>query len=152
MTEYKTCYKCKKIFEKSSENFYKDSRKRDGLNIYCKKCRKKVSSISSKKRYKENPLKFYDSNLRNLYGITYDDYLELLKKQNYRCAICGFTLEEVKSRYGGNNVRNFHIDHCHKTKKIRGILCQKCNRGLGLFKDNPFMLIKAAKYIKKNKK
>ncbi len=147
--EHKECSKCKRILEKNSKNFYNDKNRRDKFSFYCKNC----SRMLRREAYTKNPLKQYYNNIKRLYGITYEGYLDLLQKQNYRCDICGFTLvEESSTRYGSDNVRRSHIDHCHKTKKIRGILCERCNRGLSLFKDNPFMLIKAVKYIKKNKK
>ena len=63
---------------------------------------------------------------------------ELIKKFGNKCAICG--KEEVK----------LVIDHNHKTKKIRGLLCEKCNTGLGFFYDNPELFKKAEEYLKVN--
>lgn len=62
----------------------------------------------------------------------------LLKRQKNKCAICG-------KRVGLSDC----LDHCHKTKKNRGVLCRKCNLGLGHFGDNPRMLRKALKYLRK---
>lgn len=64
--------------------------------------------------------------------------LKTLKRQNYECSICRVKLD------GG---RKTHWDHCHKTGKFRAWLCQSCNNGLGLFKDNPKFLRQAAAYI-----
>lgn len=152
MTNYKKCSKCKEIFEANLINFHKDSAKKDGLNIYCKKCMRRVCRIYNKKKYKENPLKNHKDNIMRLYGITYEKYLELLEKQNHRCGICGLTLEQtpINNRWKSPN-KHFSIDHCHKTKKIRGLLCISCNHGLGKFYHNPFMLIKAIQYLKKIK-
>lgn len=83
-----------------------------------------------------------------MYGINYKDYLELLEKQNHRCAICNLILEETKSNNGREN-KHFNIDHDHKTGKIRGLLCTNCNRGTGMFSHNPLILFNAIKYIKK---
>lgn len=77
-------------------------------------------------------------NLLRQYGITIEDYDLLLKKQNGKCAICGTTEP-------GNRSNNFSVDHDHITGKIRGLLCNDCNRGLGLLKDNAG---KAAKYLR----
>lgn len=79
-----------------------------------------------------------NSSLKRNFNITYADYLALLTKQNNRCEICK-SLNSSK--------KHFHVDHCHKTGKVRGLLCRKCNTGLGFFDDNPELLIKAAEYI-----
>ena len=75
------------------------------------------------------------------YGITDVDYRRLLRKQNYKCAICFFELDR------SDNPRAVHIDHCHETAKIRGVLCARCNRALGLFRDSTEVLKNAIRYI-----
>lgn len=96
-----------------------------------------------------------DINLRRKYGITEKDYEKLLAKQNGKCAICGFTPYD-RAKFEGKlgkqgslpiNYRNLHVDHCHKTGKVRGLLCWSCNVGLGKFFDNPNTLKEAAKYV-----
>lgn len=84
-----------------------------------------------------------DGIIRNQYGITLAQYNEMLEAQDYKCAICG-NEDEVEGR-------RLAIDHCHTTGKIRGLLCGKCNRGLGLFYDNTTALAKAIKYLTKEK-
>ena len=81
-----------------------------------------------------------DTILKNRYGIVEFDYEELAKAQDNKCAICG--TPPVKKR--------LDLDHCHETKKIRGLLCNNCNRGLGHFKDNPALLSKAIEYLDKS--
>lgn len=88
-------------------------------------------------------------NLKHRYGITTDEFNEIIKSQGYKCKCCGteYTLE---------NQSDFCVDHPHNvkgrvTKKdIRGIICRNCNVGLGHFKDNPLMLNQAAVYLMKN--
>lgn len=75
------------------------------------------------------------------YGINQQDYENLLRTQNYACAIC-----QTKEPRGRHN--KFHIDHDHTTNKVRGLLCDKCNRGLGFFNDDKDLLEKAAEYIR----
>ncbi len=77
--------------------------------------------------------------LRNRYKLTVDEYNQMLITQNKRCAICNTDTPKGQGR--------FHIDHCHESGKIRGLLCHACNIGLGHFKDNPESMIKAANYI-----
>ena len=77
--------------------------------------------------------------LKYLYGISLHDYDRLLEKQNGRCKICGTTHPGGKGR--------FHVDHNHDTGKVRGLLCNSCNTGLGRFKDSPTLLLSAHHYL-----
>ena len=81
-----------------------------------------------------------DAVIRNQYGITLEQYNTMLEAQDYRCAICG-NEDEVEGR-------RLAIDHCHTSGKVRGLLCGKCNRGLGLFYDNYELLQNAIQYLK----
>jgi hypothetical protein len=80
-----------------------------------------------------------DGIIRRQYGITLDQYNKMLKAQNNKCAICG-NEDEVEGR-------KLAIDHCHNKGHVRGLLCGKCNRGLGLFYDNPELLQNAINYL-----
>jgi hypothetical protein len=91
----------------------------------------------NKYRNKRYSIVGYDERLMIRYGITSDDYAKMFVKQNGVCAICG-KKPDLK----------LHVDHCHKTKKVRGLLCGNCNRGLGLFKDEVESLEKAIQYLK----
>ena len=77
------------------------------------------------------------------YGITGEQFNEMLEGQNGVCAIC--ERPETTTRMG--KLRPLCIDHNHKTGKIRGLLCSNCNQALGKFKDNPETLMRAAKYL-----
>lgn len=81
----------------------------------------------------------YFKNRKKRYGFTlnYEEYLELMLKQKNLCAIC--------KRPEKNKA--LAIDHDHKTGKTRGLLCQKCNRGLGCFEDNLLFLKRASAYL-----
>jgi len=68
-----------------------------------------------------------------------DKYEELLKSQSNTCAICLAIFTDTPRP---------HIDHCHVTEHVRGLLCGECNRGLGQFKDNPEALERAAQYLR----
>lgn len=80
-----------------------------------------------------------DNHYKRMYGISLEDYNKMLKNQNEVCAICS------KVCITG---RALAVDHCHKTGKIRGLLCAHCNTALGRFNDDPVMLEKAIKYLK----
>lgn len=75
-------------------------------------------------------------NLKKKYNLTVDEYTTLLKAQKGVCAICG---EEC--------TRRLAVDHNHTTGKVRGLLCNNCNRGIGHLQDNSNLLKKAAEYI-----
>jgi len=74
------------------------------------------------------------------YGITLKDYRDMLKKQNYRCAICKLPNSYFK--------KSLAVDHNHKTGKIRGLLCQLCNAFLGRIESNKMRLSIIIKYLK----
>lgn len=81
-------------------------------------------------------------NLRR-YGLTVDDYDRLLAEQGGACAICGVDRPEIRRKTD----RHFHVDHCHETGVVRGLLCNRCNRGLGMLGDDN--LNKAILYLEK---
>jgi hypothetical protein len=104
--------------------------------------------VAYNKAYKaKNPQKVLaierKSKLKITYGITPDQYDDLLVRQNGKCAICA-----VKKP--GGRTKMFFIDHCHNTGSVRGLLCMRCNTGLGLFLDNPKFLLNAISYLKEN--
>jgi len=78
--------------------------------------------------------------LKHHYGITPEDFDRMLAKQGGLCAICR----------GPFTRRGPHIDHDHKTNKIRGLLCQGCNQGIGLLKDDSAILKAAIDYLERN--
>lgn len=96
---------------------------------YRKENSEKVANIERKSKFKKQ------------YGITLEDYNEMLVKQNGTCAICKTDTPNCRTKF-------FAVDHCHTTGKVRGLLCSSCNRGLGLFKDNVCSLLKAIDYLK----
>lgn len=87
----------------------------------------------------------HSQSLHKQYKIRSADYYEILEKQNGGCGICG--RQEKSIAHTSNKVRRLTVDHCHKTGKIRGILCSRCNRGLGFFMDSIENLNAAIKYL-----
>ena len=77
------------------------------------------------------------------YGISLDDYREMLKSQAGLCAIC------KTDKAGGAGT--FHVDHCHSTGHVRGLLCRACNTAVGLFRDDAEALIEAAAYLRRSR-
>jgi hypothetical protein len=72
------------------------------------------------------------------YGMTEETFNALLDKQDGKCAICAQTMV---------NSKDIHIDHFHDTGQVRGILCKRCNVGIGFLNDSPALLIAAAEYL-----
>lgn len=93
-------------------------------------------------RYQNNREKFIKNSrkcrIKRLYNLTLEQIDELLAKQDYKCILCSRSLKESKRE----------IDHDHKTGKVRGILCYRCNTGLGHFNDDPIFLEKVVKYLR----
>lgn len=82
------------------------------------------------------------------YGITEVEYAQMVVDQNGKCAICG---NEESASHGLTGTRfSLSIDHDHTTGQVWGLLCQKCNRAIGLLGDDADTLIKAAKYLRKD--
>lgn len=73
-----------------------------------------------------------ETHLKRRYKLNYQDVVDLFEKQEYCCAVC-LTPVELKL---GNDINRGVVDHCHETKRVRGILCHHCNRAIGLLKDN----------------
>lgn len=77
------------------------------------------------------------------YNLSEKEFMDMLDKQDYRCAICE---KKLISPMKGRRVA---LDHCHRTNVVRGVLCTKCNLALGLFDDSIKLLSKALNYLKK---
>ncbi len=103
--------------------------------------KKTLKGKQAERRYqmKVYPLKkdiWESRRLEYLYGITAEEHKALLIKQNNACSICKVIPKTT-----------LHVDHCHATNKVRGLLCGNCNRAIGLMKDNPEFFMSAANYL-----
>lgn len=131
-----TCNKCKK--KKGIACFNKHKRYKDGYRRTCRNCEKK----QAKEYYKKYPEKRYSAQLKYHFGITMKDYNNMLKQQNNCCAICGRNKTKFKKRLA--------VDHNHKTKYIRGLLCMFCNsRLLRYLKDHKGNAVGLVCYLQK---
>lgn len=119
--------------------------------VICKSCNQEkylTEFITSKRKntcnicYKNK--KILDRRI-NKYGINSEDYSKIYKKQNGLCLIC----QKPEADIYGNLLA---IDHDHKTGKVRGLLCRKCNSALGLLKDDINNIKRAVSYLRKNSK
>jgi hypothetical protein len=144
----KFCPHCKE--EKYFSDFGKDSTKTIGVSSYCKPC-----AISNRlKNYKNSPEKekeklkqYYKKNkeksrsysLKNLYGLTLEQFDAMKNAQGGSCKIC--------KTHESNLKRRLFVDHCHETGYVRGLLCQSCNTMIGNAKDNILVLQSAINYL-----
>jgi len=108
------------------------------------------SAAARQREYRlRNPDKQKGYDLTKSFGITLEQYREMQKSQGNVCAICGKPETTVDQRKQG--CRELAVDHCHKTGKVRGLLCGHCNKALGKFKDNISVLESAIAYLNKHK-
>lgn len=101
-----------------------------------------MEQIQKSKEYRlKNPEKvkwsIINATYKSKYKITLDEYNEILKRQNFSCAVC----DDIPTK------QRLHVDHNHITGKVRGLLCQPCNVSIGKMKENPNLLRKLADYI-----
>jgi hypothetical protein len=127
----KTCRTCEE--EKDTSLFDKNPTGTFGVRGTCKACR---GSHKERKRM---------HNIKSKYGITLEDFMEMYTDQDGCCAICNREVEVFATQDKLMQIAN--IDHCHTTGKVRGLLCNHCNTGLGKFMDDPDLLIQAANYL-----
>jgi hypothetical protein len=80
-----------------------------------------------------------DANRKSRYGLLPKVFDDLLEKQGGKCGICAANITWPKVP---------HVHHCHKTEKVRGLLCTRCNRAIGMFGDDPNLLQRAADYTR----
>lgn len=132
------CCVCQLPKKGNKDKFYPVKKNRDGLMGRCKKC-----TAEQQKEYRQRPKSLRRDRERGLraYGLTLDTFNALLDSQDGRCAIC------KSEDPGGKGC--FHVDHCHVTDEIRGLLCHNCNLMLGQSKDNVQTLRNAIRYLER---
>lgn len=127
----RTCTACGEF--KSADNYTleKDTRAFGGIAMRskCKPCNEFIK---------------YKAFIKRRYGITYQEYCDMLDAQKGRCAICESFDAQNNRTYG-----KLFIDHCHTTGKVRGLLCSKCNHALGQLNDDVDLFKKAIEYLTK---
>jgi len=149
--ETKICTKCGNKCPATTEYFYTDKNHKDGLRSWCilccreaqltehgkeanrRICQKRKLALGYRRKTRTARLKHY-------YGLTLEEYDQILETQNGVCKICGSI---------NLDGRRLYIDHDHKTGKIRGLLCHKCNSMLGYVNDDINVLLKAVSYLRK---
>ena len=128
----KYCNKCK--IKKELTEFYKCIKGQYGRRSQCKICEHDADLKRSQTDKTINKI------LISKYGITLKEYNKMVEQQNNKCAIC-------KNEYKEGN-KKLAVDHCHKTGKIRGLLCSNCNPALGFLKEDLNIIKNLVRYIK----
>lgn len=142
----KVCTKCKDT--KPVGSFGNHNRTKDGLRKWCRSCEYESSksrisgySVEKRKAYKRAYYLKHPETWQRLrlirYGITIEEYTEMKSAQKNRCAICGKESDKV-----------LVVDHAHNNGKVRGLLCHKCNKGLGFLDDSEEVLESAITYLR----
>lgn len=131
------CSTCKQ--EKAATEFHLNRCRKTGRTHQCKQC---VLVAAARHRRKAgdtayNRLNTRERRLKQLYGLSLAAYDAWRLQQGNCCALCSKPFEDDK----------IHVDHDHKTGQLRGLLCPKCNVGLGLFNDDPALLTTALEYL-----
>jgi len=155
----KTCTKCNII--KPYAEFHKDSSRPDGHIYLCNPCvaqRRKDEWASpeykakqrsrwrnmpvEKKQARLNVKRRYTAKIGRFkpYGITSDDFVKMMEAQCNLCGICQIDFDLMPTKH-------IHLDHCHETGKIRGVLCGRCNAMLGFARDRVDVLYAAVEYL-----
>ena len=127
----KRCADCKQ--DKPQAEFPRNKNSKDGFHCYCKACNN-ARAYESRQRLHGGSRHYH---LKHRYGISADQFDELVVQQGGVCPICGREDPE-------------HVDHSHVTGNVRGILCFNCNGGLGQFRDSPDALRNAAAYLERS--
>jgi hypothetical protein len=125
--QVKWCNKCNS--DKPLDEYWKNQ-------LYCKDCQRayRRDNLDAKERSGRFS---WEYGLRSKFNMTAEDYYELLENQGEVCAICG----------KDDGARRLAVDHCHRTGRIRGLLCRKCNMAIGLLQDDSGIVLQAYSYL-----
>ncbi len=139
----KRCTQCG-IVKLRSEFYPRKSSSPNAIRAECKQC--SIDGVANwqvgrRERVRETN---WRTCLRRYYGITAEQYDEMLAAQGDVCAICGGT-ETTRNR------KRLYVDHCHRTRLIRGLLCSRCNHGVGAMRDDPDLLKSAWVYLERGR-
>lgn len=133
------CKRCK--VEKPLSEYYKTTDRKSKHKTICKDCIKAEPLTSIRKE----KMKAYgrDYHLKINYNLTREQHNKMLSDQNHKCAICGID-ESLTVK------KKLFVDHCHKTNKVRSLLCFSCNSAIGLMKESIEIFSNAILYINKH--
>ena len=150
--ETKTCSKCgvTKTFAEFSLSREATETRNAVYRSHCKECQ----ATAARQWFADNPERANENrrrwNLQNTYGLTVAEYNALLREQGGVCAVCGKDEQNTRRRTGKQ--LRLAVDHCHDTGAVRGLLCLKCNRAIGLLDDDPVLMRKATSYLLRHRR
>lgn len=145
----KQCTRCGLV--KPFEDFPEDKRMLSGRQSACRACARERSAqwreknperyeaLKKQGRSERQKLRRFEVHLQQTYEMTLVDYQEILARQNGLCAVC-------RNLHVGRGSR-LHVDHCHETGRVRGLLCGNCNTAIGLLKEDPALFEAAVRYL-----
>jgi hypothetical protein len=107
------------------------------------KARQRARSLEWSRR---NPDKVFDTHMRRTFGISASIYAEMLQAQDGRCAVCRRPETAIDRRTG--KVRRLHVDHNHATRRVRSLLCTRCNLAVGFLGEAPDVAEAVAAYLR----
>lgn len=143
----KICTVCKE--KKDLNCFYNRAASEDGKAYRCKDCDNAAVKAYKKKHQNRQRRKQRENNWRHKYKLERSDIELLWETQQGCCAICSVKLTNIEIDDTAMNQNNTScVDHCHLTGKVRGLLCSKCNRGIGMFNDKAELVYSAYAYLK----
>lgn len=142
--ELRQCLTCKEA--KPLEDFVRNKKGKGGRKNYCRVCHNEAQRAHVFKRKTEDPEQWrlfrWEKHIKSAYGLTPEDYWSMAEGQNHKCAICG-----TNDNFAAKVPTRLYVDHCHKTGKVRSLLCYHCNSLLGLCKEDKKILEKAIDYL-----
>jgi peptide methionine sulfoxide reductase MsrB len=137
----KRCGKCGDT--KPITDFSLNKGKGDGHHYWCKLCANEYNRMRNQRVYTEAFIRA--KNLKQLYGMSSEDYQLIFLAQNGVCAACGQPETAIDHRT--KQVKNLQIDHCHTTGRVRALLCKECNNALGLLHDDKERIRLLLRYV-----
>ena len=150
MANKRNCRHCRTDFIPThfNQHLCSESCKKERSKDLCKKWdqnNKDKKRAYNARKYAENGDYWRDNSFKQRYGISLDDAKSILESQGGRCAICRSPIDLHAK--GINAPNKGHMDHCHYTGNLRGVLCRECNWGLGNLKDDIIRVRAAACYL-----
>lgn len=133
----KICIRCEQV--KPLSYFHNDKRRPDGVGAICKNCQK----IHNKNYYQLHKDDYKKRILKNVYGISLEDFRRMLVRQRGVCAICG----RPETATINGNLISLSVDHNHKNQQVRGLLCVDCNSLIAHAKEEIYVLQNAIQYL-----
>jgi len=147
--------RCKKYYRTHTERVSAANKKYRAAHTEETKLKNKLYRENHKEEIKEyrcshveyHRTKRRECHLKHQYNLSQEEYEALVNFQKGVCAICGKEETAVDPRY--KTVRKMAVDHDHETGKVRGLLCSRCNKGIGAMEDSPELLLKAVVYLER---